>query len=282
MSPTHTTQTDALSRWRIAVLNLPPNQNERVTLTSNPGKVLIVIPLQDGHVIDAWYDRCPAPFDSTSSGAVHVFELRYTWSVMFSSGFKAIALEVPCDVLAASGFRPTTRPSAAENQSKAALGIVSGLTHAAAALLCFDDPAHDTVIQNLVQALVGNLQLGLCECRMYPRPSGERLAAWQEQRIRTYIASNLTAKIRASEVSRSCGISSSHFSRLFKNTVGVTLHQWVVNQRIDEAKRLLLKTNAAISEIASVTGFADQAHFSRVFSRNTQATPMAWRRVRRA
>jgi AraC family transcriptional regulator len=56
-----------------------------------------------------------------------------------------------------------------------------------------------------------------------------------------------------------------HFERLFKASMGRTVHQYVLTQRLEKSYRLLLTSNLTIAQIAAETGFADQSHFERRF-----------------
>jgi AraC family transcriptional regulator len=73
-------------------------------------------------------------------------------------------------------------------------------------------------------------------------------------------------------------LSVSHFSRRFRQTVGVAPHKWLLSFRVDLAKNLLRKQEKTLSDVALVCGFADQSHFTRVFTRMTGISPGAWRR----
>jgi AraC-like DNA-binding protein len=64
----------------------------------------------------------------------------------------------------------------------------------------------------------------------------------------------------------------------FKDTTGVAPYQWLVQRRVDVAKSLLEERRHSLSDIAFECGFADQSHFTRVFSRITGLSPGAWRR----
>jgi AraC family transcriptional regulator len=59
-------------------------------------------------------------------------------------------------------------------------------------------------------------------------------------------------------------------------------YRWLSRLRIEEAKRLLRLNTLPLSEIALACGFGDQAHFTRVFSREVGAAPGAWQRSMRA
>jgi AraC family transcriptional regulator len=58
-------------------------------------------------------------------------------------------------------------------------------------------------------------------------------------------------------------------------------HQWQLNARITKAQELLLSGALSLSEVALITGFAEQSHFTRVFKSVTGTSPAAWRREHR-
>ena len=72
----------------------------------------------------------------------------------------------------------------------------------------------------------------------------------------------------------------SHFERAFRQTTGMPPHQWLTKHRVERAKALLSLGSLELAEIAEACGFADQSHFTRVFSRCEGVTPGRWRRRR--
>lgn len=88
---------------------------------------------------------------------------------------------------------------------------------------------------------------------------------------------NLNQSVDVAQMSQIAGLSRSQFCRKFKAAMGTTPHRWLLELRLEEAKRQLLK-NCALSEIANDTGFADQAHFTRSFRTHTGTTPAVWLR----
>lgn len=80
------------------------------------------------------------------------------------------------------------------------------------------------------------------------------------------------------ELARLAGLSTSHFQRSFKTATGQTLGQWLLQRRVGRARELMLQPGAALAQVALDTGFSDQPHFTRVFSRLAGESPGAWRR----
>ncbi|MEG4942592.1 helix-turn-helix transcriptional regulator [Microcoleus sp. F4-D5] len=64
-----------------------------------------------------------------------------------------------------------------------------------------------------------------------------------------------------------------YFSRAFKQSVGISPHQYVIQQRVERAKQLLLQGNMSLYEIAIACGFTHQSHLTRHFKRLTGVTP---------
>jgi AraC-like DNA-binding protein len=104
------------------------------------------------------------------------------------------------------------------------------------------------------------------------------LAAWQERRAKEMLAANLEGAVSLAELARECGLSVGHFSRAFRQSMGVAPHRWLLSQRVELAKALLRDPGVPLSEIALTCGFAHQSHFTRVFARRTGMTPGKWRR----
>lgn len=82
-------------------------------------------------------------------------------------------------------------------------------------------------------------------------------------------------------VARACGLSRGYFIRGFKEATGKTPHQWALSQRVEQARGMLIDTPMSLADIALACGFADQSHFTRVFSRMTGLPPGGWRRATR-
>jgi len=74
-----------------------------------------------------------------------------------------------------------------------------------------------------------------------------------------------------------CGLSASHFRKLFRDHFGMSPRDYILALRIDRAKSLLVQSDLPISVIAERTGFGDDAYFCKMFRESTGATPRAFR-----
>jgi AraC family transcriptional regulator len=107
------------------------------------------------------------------------------------------------------------------------------------------------------------------------------LAPWRIRRLQAFVEEHLSRSIRIADLSDAVGLSVPHFSRAFGLSFGEPPHVYVVQRRLDRARHLMLTSDITLSELAVACGFSDQAHFCRLFRRNTGRTPAAWRRERR-
>jgi AraC family transcriptional regulator len=80
-------------------------------------------------------------------------------------------------------------------------------------------------------------------------------------------------------VAQEVGMSYFHFSRAFKQSMGVSPNVYMIEQRIERAKRWLSETDLPIAEIALRVGFASQSHFTTTFRRLAWTTPKAFREM---
>jgi AraC family transcriptional regulator len=95
--------------------------------------------------------------------------------------------------------------------------------------------------------------------------------------VSEYIHDHLDQEIKLEDLAQVVGISQFHFSRLFKQSMGISPHQYLLQQRIDRAKQLLKDSTLAIADIALQCGFNSQSHLSKSFRELTGMTPKAYR-----
>jgi len=116
--------------------------------------------------------------------------------------------------------------------------------------------------------------------RMASPPARGGLAPWQERRAKELMTTHLGREISLAFVAGECRLSVSHFARSFKQCTGKPPHRWLLENRVEKAKELLIDAEMALAEIALECGFSDQSHFTRVFSRIAGTSPGTWQRLR--
>lgn len=152
---------------------------------------------------------------------------------------------------------------------------ILGLAEMIAAECANPQPLHDLYGDGLAVALfVRLLDLGASRTR-----KRSKLAAWQLNRSKAYIEENCLRGIRLKELAELTGLSESYFSHAFKASTGLPPHQWQMNARIERAKTLIRRDRAPLNTVAAETGFADQAHFTRVFRKTVGMTPAMWKKT---
>jgi AraC family transcriptional regulator len=105
-----------------------------------------------------------------------------------------------------------------------------------------------------------------------------RMAPWRLREACEWMMERLDSPLSIAEVAAQVDMASGYFARAFRKSTGQPPHQWLMRQRVDRAKTLLRTPNLALVEIASMCGFTDQSHLTRIFRRLEGMTPGRWRR----
>jgi AraC family transcriptional regulator len=107
-----------------------------------------------------------------------------------------------------------------------------------------------------------------------------RLSATNLRLVLEYIEDHLHEDLRLFALAAVIGISASHLKVLFRGSVGLPIHQYVIRRRVDRAALLLEQSRLPISQIAIDTGFAHQSHLSFHMRRVVGLSPRQFRRLR--
>ncbi|WP_342438985.1 AraC family transcriptional regulator [Paenibacillus sp. FSL L8-0436] len=111
-----------------------------------------------------------------------------------------------------------------------------------------------------------------------PESSNKQLKVYE---IIDYLQAHYAEKLTLERLSETFFISSTYLCRVFKQTTGFTIVEYLNYIRIKEAQRLLQSTNAKVTTIAEDTGFDSIAHFGRVFKQIVKRSPLQYRKENR-
>ncbi|WP_061142902.1 AraC family transcriptional regulator [Peribacillus simplex] len=102
---------------------------------------------------------------------------------------------------------------------------------------------------------------------------------WMRE-ILVYIESSFTTGLSLVELADVANVSTAHFSRVFKQVIGLNVSEYITQKRILMAKELLLHTDENISVIAERCGFQSMPHFHLTFKKHLGSTPGSYRKNR--
>jgi AraC family transcriptional regulator len=127
--------------------------------------------------------------------------------------------------------------------------------------------------ESLTQALIIHLLRHYSAVTQILTSGNRSLTRLQLQETIDYIHTHLNRDLSLAELASVINISPTYFASLFKQAMGISPHQYVIQQRVEQAKLMLLKTDVAIADIALQVGFSSQSHLTQQFKRITGMTP---------
>ncbi len=96
-------------------------------------------------------------------------------------------------------------------------------------------------------------------------------------KMMTYIEEHLTDRITLQDVADAAGLSRNYACRVFKAELGISMNEFIMQERIEEAKRLLADNDRQINDIAESLQFCSQSYFTKCFHKLTGKTPNEFR-----
>ncbi len=128
-------------------------------------------------------------------------------------------------------------------------------------------------IESLTQSLTIHLLRHYSEVAQIITLENRSLTHTQLQQAINYIHTHLDRDLSLAELAGIINISPTYFASLFKQAMGISPHQYVIQQRVEKAKLMLSRTDLAIADIALQVGFSSQSHLTQHFKRLTGMTP---------
>jgi AraC family transcriptional regulator len=108
--------------------------------------------------------------------------------------------------------------------------------------------------------------------------SEKKSRAWLRQ-TKEFLHDNFSKSFVLDDVAREIGVHPAHLSRVFRQSYGCTIGEYLRRLRVDFACREILKSDAPLSEIAARAGFADQSHLNKTFKNLYGLTPSEYRKT---
>jgi AraC family transcriptional regulator len=98
------------------------------------------------------------------------------------------------------------------------------------------------------------------------------------RRIKELVDAKLEDDLSLDEMAQSVGLSTAHFARMFRKSMGETPHQFVLRQRVERAKAMLRAADTRVLDVAVACGFKTQQHFAQVFRGVCGLSPTEYRK----
>jgi len=95
----------------------------------------------------------------------------------------------------------------------------------------------------------------------------------------SYLEIHYSSKLSEDALAELCGLSSSKFSRLFRQTFNITFQEYLIRYRLGESSRLLLNPVATIADVAYSVGFNDPSYYARAFKKYLGVSPSKFRQL---
>jgi AraC family transcriptional regulator len=133
----------------------------------------------------------------------------------------------------------------------------------------------ETLGSLLVHELV---RLGRGIPSIQPRVRGG-LAPWQQRIVTAYIEEHVNERIPLATLANLVRLSPCHFSRVFKQSLGMPPHRYQTSRRMERAKSLLAERAASVIEIGLTIGFSSPTAFATAFRKATGLAPTDYRRT---
>lgn len=231
-----------------------------------------------------WEDGRGAPVVALGAGQTTLYDLKRDPRFTMNNPFHSIHVVLPRALMDAVAEEAGARRIVGLRYSPGQ-GIddrvIEPLLLSLRPVLVHPEETSGLFVDHTIRAVAHHVAFRYGDMRPRRVPAGG-LGAWQRRRVMDFMDAHLDGNITTLELARQCGLSGSYFTTAFRTSTGLTPHRWLKQRRVEQAKRLLADLALPVAEIALACGFANQSHFTRVFSAVAGCPPAEWRRRKRS
>lgn len=283
LASTPTLVTRSLHKARLAATEIRCDR-ERFGMTApipREDAYLVALQIRPCERHELWIDERPVAVSPIIGGETMIYDLRRNPIAHMDSTFHSLHFYLPRSALdwiaediGAHPVEDLDCPAGTRVDDP----VIRALGTALMPALSCPETINATFADHALLAIAAHTAHRYGHMRATRRMSRGGLAAWQERRAKDLLSEHMVDGVSLTHIACECGLSVSHFSRAFRHTTGFPPHQWLLLRRIDRARELLRDPSRALLDIALDCGFADQSHFTRVFTRTIGVAPGIWRR----
>jgi AraC family transcriptional regulator len=243
---------------------------------------LVTLHLRDSGNREYWEDGRRASVCDLRAGESCFNDLKRGPTALPDKAFHSLAFYLPgaaLDAIADEANAPRIRDLSYKPGAGVKDATISGLGSLLLPALRHPDQANTLFLDHVLLAVGGHVAHTYGGMRPMSRPARGGLAPWQERRAKEFLLANIKRGVALKEVARECDLSLGHFSHAFRRTLGMAPHKWLIKQRVVLSKEKLRDDGLSLSDVATVCGFSDQSHLTRVFRQTVGVSPGTWRRA---
>jgi AraC family transcriptional regulator len=248
---------------------------------ARPGHHTLSVYLQGGH--DTHLVETPGETGSPGCHCVLPAEHESHWNV--AGPLRFVHLYLSSDAWASRVVRLLDAEPRALTLEQRIFGEDAVLAAWARGVAALDwlDPAERLRIDELSQAALDRLVLQAARPRLRERAERETrlaggLSGAARRRVLEFVDAHLdSAELSLPRLAAQGHLSEFHFARMFRASMGCTVHDWVAARRLDRARSLLRGTALPLADIAAACGYAGASHLSQRFKAATGTTPGQYR-----
>jgi AraC family transcriptional regulator len=276
--------TRSLPRAAIAVTELR-YENPRNELSTPPiveDAFLVAVHFRNFPRYEYWESGKAAPVSILRPGETIIYDIKQRPTFHLNSPFHSVHFYFPRAALDALADEADA-PRVGELRYKPAVShrdpVLRSMAEALLPLFRVPDQVNRLFMDHLLLTVGHHVASRYGGMRPLRQRAHGGLTPFQERRAKELLTHNISGDLPLSNLARECGLSLTSFSRAFRKSVGVPPHRWVIQQRIELAKTLLLDDSMSLAEIAIECGFSDQSHLTRFFTATVGVSPGFWRQT---